>query len=260
MRSSLLPHYRPLLPAASVTTLEPTGPRRHFLVLPAAGSGQRMQADLPKQYLSVLGKPLLQHTLERLAEIPCFDRIIVALAPGDPYWSQLTEALPPSIMDRLQVVHGGAERCLSVLNALYCIDQVDADDWVLVHDAVRPCLHPEDVSRLLLELQQEQAGGLLAVPVRETLKQADGQGLVACTVDRKGLWQACTPQMFRYGVLREALEQAVASGNLVTDEAAAVEALGLPVRLVPGRADNLKVTWPEDLPLVAALLQTPDFR
>lgn len=229
---------------------------RAFLVLPAAGSGQRMQAAVPKQYLQVHGKPLLQHTLERLAVLDCFSAVVLVLAADDQQGAALVAALPPALRAKLRLVTGGNERFRSVLNALQALqDRASASDWVLVHDAVRPCIHPDDVRRLMQSLQNAPAGGLLAVPVRETLKEGDARQQVLRTVDRQMLWQAATPQMFRYGVLRKALEQAQAQGRVVTDEAAAVEALGLPVQLVQGRADNIKVTFPEDLAIVAALLQ-----
>ena len=215
-----------------------------------------MQAEVPKQYLMVAGKSLLQHSLERLGALPEIDRIVVALAAEDSDWPMLLQHLPTNITDKLLLAEGGAERMESVANALSALQPFAADDdWVLVHDAVRPCVHPSDVRKLMRELLQERAGGLLAVPVRDTLKESDGSQLVVRTVERSRIWQAATPQMFRFAVLQRAIQRVQAEHKIVTDEASAVESLGLPVRLVPGRSDNIKVTYPEDLVLAAAVLQ-----
>ena len=231
-------------------------PNRYFLVLPAAGNGSRMQAELPKQYLRLAGRSLLQHSLERLGSLPEFERISVAIADGDAAWPAVVAALRPELAGRLLTASGGTERARSVHNALAALaPHAEADDWVLVHDAVRPCIHPADVRKLMSELAGEEAGGLLGMPVRETLKaSADGR-FVEHTVDRRRIWQAATPQMFRYAVLQRALQRAISTNIAVTDEAAAVEALGLPVRLVAGRADNLKITYPGDLQLAGAILE-----
>lgn len=227
---------------------------RHFLVLPAAGSGQRMGAPRPKQYLEVNGATVLQHTLQRLGNMGCFERITLVLGADDAYWPAVAARLPLELLDNIDVVTGGAQRCDSVLNGLLSLQALaDESDWVLVHDVVRPCVHPDDVNKLMQVLQQEPAGGLLASPVRETLKRGTDFGLVQQTVDRSQLWCAATPQMFRYGVLLRAL-QTTRDVAAVTDEAEAVERCGHPVRLVPGRADNLKITFPEDLPLAGLLL------
>lgn len=257
MRQNLLPPTPRSRPISNVATPVPnaTSPR-YFLVLPAAGSGRRMQAELPKQYLEVAGKTLLQHTLERLGALPEISRIAVALAPQDSAWPVLAAQLPRAVSAKLLVTAGGAERMQSVANALATLQAHAApDDWVLVHDAVRPCVRLADVRLLMREMAQEQVGGLLATPVRETLKESNADQLVVRTVDRSRIWQAATPQMFRFAVLQRALQQALAERKVVTDEASAVEALGLPVKLVAGRADNIKVTYPEDLVLVAAVLQ-----
>lgn len=228
---------------------------RHFLLLPAAGSGQRMAGDRPKQYLELLGKPVLQHTLERLAGIGCFERIVVVLAADDPWWPTVQNRLSAALQAILVIAEGGRERCHSVLSGLSALHGIAAsDDWVLVHDVVRPCVQADDVARLLETLKADAVGGLLATPVRETLKRGNARGLVEQTVDRAGLWCAATPQMFRYHLLREALQAAVAADRVVTDEAEAVEAAGLPVRLVQGGADNLKLTYPEDMKLAELIL------
>jgi 2-C-methyl-D-erythritol 4-phosphate cytidylyltransferase len=237
-----------------MSTLVPTE-ARYFLVLPAAGSGQRMGAARPKQYLEVNGLPVLQHTLQRLGGMPYFSSIVLVLSADDPYWPALAPKLDAALREKIQVIDGGAQRCDSVLNGLLSLQDIANDnDWVLVHDVVRPCVHPDDVRKLIENLRHEPCGGLLASPVRETLKRSDGAGMVQQTVDRSQLWCAATPQMFRYGVLLRSLQQTRAS-TTVTDEAEAVERCGHAVRLVPGRADNVKITFPEDLQLAALLLE-----
>lgn len=235
----------------------------HFLVLPAAGAGRRMHQRQPKQYQSLLGKPLLQHTLERIAAHPVFDRTVVALAADDPYWQSLASTLPGGLRMRISTVTGGADRAASVRAALAALaGQAREDDWVLVHDAVRPCLERLDLNTLLDTIKDEPVGGILATPVRETVKAASVQGYVTATVDRSQLWLAATPQMFRYGLLCRALDAARAQGLEATDEAAAVEAwlagqgAQAPgaIRLVPCSLSNLKITYPQDLPLAALLL------
>jgi 2-C-methyl-D-erythritol 4-phosphate cytidylyltransferase len=217
---------------------------RKFALIPAAGSGSRMGADVPKQYLQLLGKPLLHHTLSIFCMHPLIDRVYVVLSPDDTLWQAelAVEAL----------YCGGPTRAASVLNGLRAMP-AEEEDWVLVHDAARPCLSPMLLDRLITALQDDAVGGLLAVPVADTLKRADAQGRVAGTEPRVGLWRAQTPQMFRYGLLRNALE---AMGSVVpTDEAQAVEALGYLPKLVPGDNFNLKVTYPEDLRMAQWILQ-----
>ena len=222
---------------------------RHWALVPAAGIGKRMGSSIPKQYLPLAGRPVIAHALATLLDHPHIAGGIVAIGAEDEGWptvaAEFTAAKP------LRVVAGGAERCHSVLNGLEALgDLATPSDWVLVHDAARPCLTAEDLDRLFTELVDDPVGGLLAVPVRDTLKQADAAGRrVAVTVDRSRLWHALTPQMFRLGMLHEALRAALARGLLVTDEAAAMEAAGFAPRLVEGRADNLKITRREDLAL-----------
>lgn len=228
---------------------------RYFAVVPAAGSGRRFGADRPKQYLDVAGKPVLVHTLERLCQVKALARIILPVAADDAQWRKL--ALPND--HRLQFVIGGAERMHSVLAGLDALaDTAAAEDWVLVHDVARPCVRVSDIERLMRELEQEPAGGLLANRVRDTMKRSDASGHVVATVPRDELWHALTPQMFRYGPLRTALAAAVTSGDLVTDEAQAIERAGWPVRLVEGARDNLKITFPEDLALAASFLRAQE--
>ncbi|WP_459864287.1 2-C-methyl-D-erythritol 4-phosphate cytidylyltransferase [Endothiovibrio diazotrophicus] len=225
---------------------------RFWAVVPAAGVGARMKAAVPKQYLPLAGRTVIEQTLARLGVHPRIDGIVVALGAEDGYW----EGLDFRCERRLERVDGGAERCHSVLNALARLAAfADAADWVLVHDAARPCLRGEDVNRLIERLADHPVGGLLAVPVRDTMKRADAAGEVVRTEERIGLWHALTPQMFRLGVLREALAGALAAGQLVTDEASAMEWAGHRPLLVEGHADNLKITRPEDLALAEFYLR-----
>ena len=178
----------------------------HFLVVPAAGRGRRAGLGLPKQFARVCGKPLLQHTLECFAPLPGISGMLLALDEQDEATQDFLASLPADLRQRLVTVPGGAERMHSVLNALHALQgRARDDDWVLVHDAVRPCLRRADVERLFETLAPECAGGLLAVPVRDTLKRADATGQVLATLERGDVWQAATPQMFRYGLLRQAL-------------------------------------------------------
>lgn len=225
---------------------------KFWLVVPAAGIGSRMRADCPKQYLQVAGKALLEHTLELFLGYPGLQGIVVPLAAEDRWWPELAVAGHAQV----QTVQGGAQRADSVLQGLQQLRRQGAQDdhWVLVHDAARPLLPPDDLAQLLQQLAKDPVGGLLAVPVRDTLKQADAQGRVASTLPREAVWHALTPQMFRLGLLQEALTAAAAAGVQVTDEASAVEWLGHAPRLVEGSSINFKVTRPEDLQLFAVLV------
>lgn len=216
-----------------------------WLVIPAAGVGARMAADRPKQYLQVAGRCILEHSLDCFLDHPGLLGAVVCLAADDPYWAQLAVAGDP----RVRRATGGRERADSVLAGLDLLlaGGAGADDWVLVHDAARPNLARADLDRLLNTLAGDPVGGLLAVPARDTLKRAGADGRVVETIDRAPIWQAYTPQMFRLAALRRALSDALAAGAAITDEASALEWAGQAPRLVEGRADNLKVTRPEDL-------------
>ncbi|MBI3774317.1 MAG: 2-C-methyl-D-erythritol 4-phosphate cytidylyltransferase [Gammaproteobacteria bacterium] len=216
----------------------------YWAVVPAAGSGTRMSSQVPKQYLALAGKTVIEHTLARLAAHSMIDGIVVALSPNDTNWPNLSLHLAKPVL----LAKGGAERCTSVLNALNELKKhARPDDWALVHDGARPCLRPTDVDKLIVELRDHPHGGLLAVPVRDTMKRADENVDVSETVDRKGLWHALTPQMFRLGELSDALRRVIDQGWLVTDEASAMERAGYKPHLVEGAADNIKITRPEDL-------------
>lgn len=223
---------------------------RYFAIVPAAGSGSRFGAEKPKQYLSLLGRPLIFHALAALVACPEIERVWVVLSPDDPYWLQYDWSDLGAKLDTVRC--GGETRAESVTNGLQAAAMVAADDdWVLVHDAARPCLSAEMLNSLFTDLANDPVGGLLAVPVADTLKRADSEQRVAATEPRDGLWQAQTPQMFRYGRLLEALKNCTA----VTDEASAIEALGLKPKLVSGDSTNLKVTYPADLALAAMILR-----
>jgi len=216
-----------------------------WAVIPAAGVGARMAADRPKQYLSLGGRTILEHSLGCFLDHPGLKGLVIALAAHDPYWPGLACATD----SRIQRVDGGDERADSVLNALLHLHTLGAaeDDWVLVHDAARPNLSRHDLDTLLVELADDPVGGLLAVPARDTLKRADKQGRVLETVDRALIWQAYTPQMFRLGALHRALADSLVADATITDEASAMEWAGQAPRLIEGRSDNIKVTRPEDL-------------
>lgn len=209
-----------------------------------------MNSEIPKQYLPLAGKPVIQHTLQVFSTFPRITSVTVVLNPDDVYWDKLNIPLDEKVT---VLKSGGASRAVTVLNAMqYLKARASVDDWVLVHDAVRPGLSRSTLDRLLATLQDDPVGGILAVPLADTLKRADSEQRIARTEPRADLWQAQTPQMFRYGLLQEAL---LASGSLPTDEAQAIESLGLKPRLVPGEARNLKITYPQDLQLAEAILK-----
>jgi len=222
---------------------------RFFGLIQAAGAGERMGQAKPKQYLPLSGRPMLYHSANALLASGRIDTVFVVLAPADGEfkrhdWSQFGERIAP-------LYCGGATRHDSVLNGLVAASStVQADDWMLVHDAARPCLGQRELLRLLDELAADEVGGILGVPVADTLKRADTDRRIQATELRAHLWQAQTPQMFRHGLLLEALSRT----GKVTDEAGAVEAMGLKPKLVQGSTANLKVTYAEDLQLAQSIL------
>lgn len=233
-------------------------PNHIIALVPAAGLGTRLGDTLPKQYLDLNGAPMIHHALAALAAVKRIDRIVVVLAESDQHWARFNWT---ALNGKVRVVHcGGPSRAESVLNGL---DRLAADgenvigramdnnDWVLVHDAARPCIRTELVNQFLDELENDSVGGLLALPLTDTVKAADEALRVARTVSREGLWRAQTPQMFRFALLREALRRS----PLATDEAQAVESLGHAPRLVNGDSANLKVTYASDMQLARILLK-----
>jgi 2-C-methyl-D-erythritol 4-phosphate cytidylyltransferase len=225
-----------------------------WAVIPAAGVGTRMGAEIPKQYLEIAGKTILQHTLERLLAHPRIDGAMVAIDANDTFWPACVSAVLAArrslglVGKRVQHCQGGATRAASVANALQALDR--QAHWVVVHDAARPCLHPMDLEAVVDAALDDEVGALLALPMRDTVKLADGERTRE-TLDRTRLWCAQTPQVFRAELLARALAQA----PYTTDDAQAVEALGFTARLVPGRVSNLKITTPDDLALARFWLQ-----
>lgn len=217
---------------------------KFWAVVPAAGVGKRMQSDRPKQYLELNGKTVIEQTLTRLLDGDVFSAVAVAISLEDPYWPELTLSRHP----RVVTAPGGKERADSVLSALKSLrDLAHDNDWVLVHDAARPCITAEDIHKLIDSLVDDEVGGILALSSHDTLKDVRC-GAIVGTLDRRVIWRALTPQMFRYGMLKNALIEAV--GNpAITDEASALELQGLRPKIVEGRPDNIKITRPEDLSL-----------
>lgn len=229
------------------------GSSAHWVVVPAAGYGQRMGADLPKQYLPLAGKPVMRWTLEALLAHPRVAGVMLSVAAEDARWK---ECVPTDAGSRVRSVTGGAQRAESVEAGLLALGKdVDDRSWVLVHDAVRPCVHPQDIERLVSGLQDDEVGGLLAAASADTMKQVDPENRVAATLDRRQVWRALTPQMFRFGMLKQAYAHAREADRVPTDESGAIEALGLKPKLIVGRADNVKITQPEDLGLAEAVLR-----
>ncbi len=223
-----------------------------WAVVPAAGIGSRMQADRPKQYLELDGKTVLEQTLQRLASHPKIEGIVVAVAQDDPWWSTLSMTTETPI----HIATGGDTRADSVLNALSKLDELTDDDpWVLVHDAARPCLRHQDIDQMIEQLSNHAVGGILGIPVNDTVKRTNTQNEIVETVSRDGLWRASTPQMFRLQALKTAISTAKEQQYNVTDEASAMEFVGLQPMMVEGHADNIKITVPQDLALGSLYLQ-----
>ncbi len=225
---------------------------RIWCVIPAAGAGQRMGADRPKQYLEIAGRMVIEHTLEKFAGHPRIAGVTVALAPEDPWWSKV------NLKKGLEVdrCDGGDKRFESVLNGLNALRKkgADANDWVLVHDAARPCVRRDDIDRLIDTATAHPVGAVLGMPARDTMKRTESDTTVRQTVRRGGLWHAFTPQIFRLGALARALNRALEEGAEVTDESQAMERIGDHPLMVEGHADNIKITTPFDLELAEHFL------
>jgi len=223
---------------------------RLYGLIPAAGTGTRLGGELPKQYQPIAGAPMILHAVRALLSHADVETVFVVLTPGDTRFAECDFGADTARVAALYC--GGPTRRDSVFNGLVATrDVVNPDDWVLVHDAARPGLGRDDLARLIDEVRADAIGGILAVPVADTLKRADGAGRIVATESRAQLWRAQTPQMFRYGTLLRALDAAPDA----TDEASAVEALGMQPMLVPGSTRNMKVTYPGDLELAAQLLE-----
>ncbi|WP_448568756.1 2-C-methyl-D-erythritol 4-phosphate cytidylyltransferase [Thalassotalea ganghwensis] len=219
------------------------------VIIPAAGVGKRMQANRPKQYLTIEDKTLLEHTVLRLLSHSQIALAIVAISPDDEYFAKTSLANHPNV----RVVAGGKERADSVLSGLNSLDR-DAYPWVLVHDAARPCVSLTDVSSLIETCLSKGVGGILASPVRDTMKRTNQDNLVTETVERELLWHALTPQMYPSQQLCDCLTRALTDGVTVTDESSTIERAGLNSLIVKGSSDNIKVTQPEDLALAEFIL------
>jgi len=234
-----------------------------WAIVPAAGIGKRMQSDIPKQYLSINGRPVLEYTINTLLRNKNISGLVIALQADDTYWPEIRVNSQKPVL----LAAGGKERADSVLNALaelFRCEQFDANnDWVMVHDAVRCCLRQDDIDRLVSEVADDSNGGLLALPVRDTMKRqlsGSSPATVAATVDRENLWHALTPQYFAALDLKNALENARMNGQIVTDESSAMELAGFSPILVQGHEDNLKITRPDDLRLAGLYLQAQNLQ
>jgi len=226
-----------------------------WAVIPAAGIGKRMQSDIPKQYLTLIDRPVIEHTIDRLLAVEQVKGIVVSLQADDPYWPDVQIESDKPVL----VAAGGEERCHSVMSALDALSKQPGykpgTTWALVHDAVRPCVSIDDIRKLIDISAGTDSGGLLAMPVRDTMKRQDDDQRVSQTVDRTGLWHALTPQLFACEQLSRALTSALAEGFLVTDESSAMEQAGYSPRLVQGLEDNIKITRPADLRLAELYLK-----
>ena len=234
-----------------------------WLIVPAAGLGKRLGGEKPKQYQELYGKTVIECAIEPFLSLPTLKGIVVALNPEDKYWKTLPLASHPLI----KAIEGGAERSASVLNALQTFatkkdTQVENDDWVLVHDAARPCIFQEDVIEMMSTLGDSTVGGIMAIPVSDTIKrvsaiweeQGAGDVTIESTKDRRFLWQAQTPQMFRFAMLLSAMENAIEEKQAITDESSAIEFLGYKPAVFQGKRSNMKITLPEDLGMAQQIL------
>ncbi len=229
-----------------------------WAIVPAAGIGRRMQSTTPKQYLTLNGHPVLEHTINALLQNENIAGLVIALQADDAYFSDIKITSEKPVIN----TKGGKERTDSVLNALnelFQYEQFGESDWVMVHDAVRPCLRQQDIDKLVTDVADENNGGLLALPVRDTMKRqhtGNAQAAVAQTVERKDLWHALTPQYFPALSLKNALEKAQSDKLVLTDESSAMELAGFSPKLVHGHEDNIKITRPDDLRLASLYLQS----
>lgn len=225
--------------------------QKTWTIIPAAGIGARMQSDRPKQYLKLNDQTLLEHVVNLFSALPNMQKVVVVLNAKDHWWPMLRFNHPEKIL----TVIGGKERVDSVLMGLHFLaDFADLNDFVLVHDAARPCVRTQDVLRLLEAVNDHKVGGLLGLPIVDTIKKVDSHDHVEKTVSREQLWAAQTPQCFRYGLLKRAIENALSRQQMVTDESSAIECVGLKPKMVLGYSHNIKITFPEDLALAERAL------
>lgn len=225
---------------------------RYWAVIPAAGVGRRMEANKPKQYIELLGKTVLEHTLETFINFASIEKVAVVVSKEDPYWPELELSKHSKIL----TVIGGNERCHSVLNGLLHLKSFAEDnDWVMVHDAARPCIDNEQLQDLVEHISEHPVGGILAYPVRDTMKRSNDNNQIVETVDRENLWHAMTPQMFRLKKLTEALQSALENDSIVTDEAQAIELTSVKPLLIPAQLYTNKITHIGDLKLAEDYLK-----
>ena len=231
-----------------------SGPK-FWAVVPAAGIGRRFSADIPKQFYPLNGQLVAEHTLSRLLSLPMISAIYTPCDISSPHWSSVAAVKSA----RVHLIAGGDSRAQSVLNALIAIEEfADQDDWVLVHDMARPCVATESINQLIKSLSKHPVGGILAAPVNETLKKVNDEKLVVETVERSQYWAAQTPQMFRFGLLKNAIQAMLEVGRIPTDEASAIECAGHQPQVIEGRRDNIKITRREDLAVAAAIMQNQE--
>jgi len=230
-----------------------------WAIVPAAGIGKRMQSDIPKQYLLLNDRPVIEHTINTLLQNKYISGLVIALQADDAYWPDIKITSQKTVLQTA----GGKERSDSVLNAINALFQYEdfneTTDWVMVHDAVRPCIRQQDINKLVDDIAFDSSGGLLALPVRDTMKRQNTDdsaiNTVAETVERENLWHALTPQYFPAKSLKNALELALRDKQTITDESSAMELAGFSPRLVQGSEDNIKITRPDDLRLASMYLQ-----
>ena len=219
-------------------------------VIPAAGVGKRYSSDIPKQYLPLNGIPVLLHSLYKFVKFDEIEEVLVALNPDDTFWPKLNFSHP-----KVKTIHGGSERCNSVNNALEELSgRAENKDWILVHDAVRPCISDFDLKKIIGIVHNEDVGGLLACPILDTIKEVGDNLDVLKTIPREKLWSAMTPQIFRYGLLKKAMNAVLVAGRSVTDEASAIELIGLTPRVVEGDKTNIKITHQQDMVLAESII------
>jgi len=225
---------------------------RIWAVIPAAGVGKRYSSDIPKQYLSLNGMPVLLHSINKFVKLDEIHEVLVALNPDDEFWQKLNFSHP-----KVKTINGGPERCYSVNNALEELSgRADNGDWILVHDAVRPCISDFDLNKIIEIVHDEDVGGLLACPILDTIKKVGDNLDVLKTIPREGLWSAMTPQIFRYELLKKALNAVLNSARSVTDEAKAIELIGLTPKIIEGDKTNIKITHPSDMVLAESIINT----
>jgi 2-C-methyl-D-erythritol 4-phosphate cytidylyltransferase len=229
---------------------------RYWVVIPAAGVGKRMGVDKPKQYITVNDKTILEHTIDCFINREEIENVVVAISKADEYWP----SLKISEHEKVITAPGGAERYHSVFNGLQVLEnKADENDWILVHDAARPCLSQSAIDRLMIELREHEVGGILAMPCRDTMKRANETNEIIDTVERESLWHAQTPQMFKYGKLYSAINKVLEKEFVVTDEAMAIEHSGYKPLLVEGQQENIKVTHKDDLKYLELYLDKMKF-